>query len=179
MAKELPEDGLVLEIASGSGEHAIHFARQFANLDWQPSDREAESLASIEAWRIESGAENLRPAVLLDAASGEWPIELVDAIVCINMVHISPWAATEGLFSGASKSLAAGAPLLLYGPYAETGVAMAETNVAFDLSLRERNPEWGLRRVEDLDELSSGTDLVRTARYEMPANNLALIYRRR
>lgn len=176
--QELPERGLVLEIASGTGEHAIHFAERFPKLEWQPSDPDAAARRSIAAWRMESGLGNLREPLALDAASADWPAERADALLCINMVHISPWPATEGLFGAAERLLPQGAPLILYGPYLEEGVATAPSNLTFDASLRSRNPDWGLRDVAALDRLAAATSMTRTRRVAMPANNLVLIYRR-
>ena len=178
LAQELPESGLVLEIASGSGEHAVFMARRFPALQWQPSDVETDALASVDAWAAESGLTNLRPAIALDASSRDWPIDAADALLCVNMVHISPWSASEGLFAGAGRILATGSPLILYGPFIEQQVETAPSNLAFDESLRMRNTEWGLREVTALDRLASSHGLERTARYEMPANNLTLVYRK-
>lgn len=174
----MPPSGLVLEVASGSGEHAAFFAAAFPGLQWQPSDPEATALVSIEAYRVEAGTENLLSPIRLDASAAAWPVERADAILCINMVHISPWEATLGLFAGAGRLLAPGAPLYLYGPYRREGLPTAPSNEAFDRSLRMRNPAWGLRKVEDLVALGErhGLDFERWV--EMPANNLSLIFRR-
>ncbi|HEX8526718.1 DUF938 domain-containing protein [Allosphingosinicella sp.] len=174
----LPERGLVLEVASGTGEHAAYFARAFPALRWQPSDGDPEALASIEAWQADSGAPNLLPAVLLDAATETWPIGRADALLCINMVHISPWAATVGLMRGAGRLLRPGAPLILYGPYRRAGVPTAQSNEAFDESLRGRNPEWGLRSLEDVAAEAEANGLRFERLLEMPANNLTLLFRR-
>lgn len=174
----LPERGLVLEIASGSGEHGLHFALEFPHLRFQPSDPEPAALRSIEAWRRDSGPVNLLPPIALDARAAEWPVAAADAILCINLVHISPWAASEGLMRGAGRLLAPGAPLYLYGPYWQAGVEIAPSNLAFDASLRARDPEWGLR---DLDELAAeaGRNGLRLDRViPMPANNLSAVFRR-
>lgn len=180
LADWLPATGVVLEIAAGSGEHAVHFARLFPQLDWQPSDPDPASIASIAAWRAEAGLANVRAPLALDAASTDWPVATpVAAVLCINMVHISPWAACEGLFAGSARLLAPGAPLILYGPYIEAGVATAESNLAFDASLKARNPEWGLRDIGDMDRLATAAGFARTDRRAMPANNLMLFYRRR
>ena len=176
---ELPQQGLVLEIASGSGEHAVFMSRRFPDLQWQPSDVEAEALASVDAWAGEAGLQNLRPAVLLDACKPAWPVDRADAVVCVNMVHISPWAATVGLFEGAGRILGSGSPLVLYGPFVEADGELAASNREFDRSLRARNPDWGLRSVSDLDVLGTAYGFLRTARHEMPANNLTLVYRQR
>ncbi|WP_370189365.1 DUF938 domain-containing protein [Qipengyuania sp.] len=178
LARELPASGLVLEVASGTGEHAVFMARRFPALDWQPSDCATDALHSVEAWAQDAGLANLRPAIALDAAAGEWPIEAADAVLCVNMVHISPWEATVGLFAGAGRLLPAGAPLIFYGPFIEDGVETAPSNRAFDQSLKARDPRWGLRRVADIDALAISQNLQRTARHEMPANNLVLVYRK-
>lgn len=178
LARELPQAGLVLEIASGSGEHAVFMARRFPALEWQPSDIDTDALASIDAWSQEAGAGNIRPAIAIDATVPDWPVAAADCILCVNMVHISPYAATEGLFAGAGKLLSQGQPLILYGPFIESGVETAPSNLAFDADLKARDPAWGLREVEALDELARANGLARTARHEMPANNLTLVYRR-
>lgn len=178
LARELPASGTVLEIASGSGEHAVFMARRFPALDWQPSDRDAEALASVDAWAAEGRLANLRPAIALDAAAPDWPIVSADALLCVNMVHISPWDAVVGLFAGAGRVLGSGAPLVLYGPFVEPDVETAASNHAFDQSLRQRDPAWGLRSTADLDRLAAGHGMTRTARCAMPANNLVLVYRR-
>ncbi|MBX7532220.1 DUF938 domain-containing protein [Qipengyuania sp. 1XM1-15A] len=178
LAQELPGRGLVLEIASGSGEHAVFMAQRFPQIDWQPSDPDGEALASIGEWAREAGLTNLKQPVEFDTRTADWPLDAADAVVCINMVHISPWAATEALFEGSARLLAPGAPLVLYGPYFEDDVEPASSNVAFDQSLRSRNPEWGIRNVAQLEELAQRSGFEKTARYEMPANNLTLVYRR-
>ncbi len=170
----LPEAGLVLEIASGSGEHCAHFAEHLPGLTWQPSDPEAAARASIAEWC--AGLANVQAPLALDAAAPEWPVARADAILCINMVHISPWEATLGLLAGAARLLAPGAPLYLYGPYHRSGVATAPSNLAFDESLKSRDPRWGLRMVEDVTAAATGFTLDRLV--EMPANNLSLAYRR-
>jgi hypothetical protein len=179
LARELPASGTVLEVASGTGEHAVFFAARFPALRWQPSDVCPEALASIAAYLADYTGENLAPPLLLDAAApASWPVDAVDAVLCINMVHISPWEATEGLFVGAARVLrGSGGPLLLYGPFWEEGVAPAPSNLDFDASLRARNPLWGLRKAEALDKLAGAQGLARSARYAMPANNLMLVYR--
>ena len=179
LAEELPESGLVLEVASGSGEHAVFFAGRFAALEWQPSDPAGDAIASIAAYRTEFGGANLRQPLVLDASTPEsWEVRSVDAAVCINMVHISDWAATIGLFKGAATVLGGkGLPLILYGPFFEHGIDPVPSNAAFDEGLRARNLAWGIRHVEDLDELAHANGFTRSARREMPANNLMLVYR--
>lgn len=174
----LPRSGLVLEVASGSGEHAVHFAGRYPHLDWQPSDPDPAALASIAAWRGDAGLPNLRPPILLDAAARPWPIGPVDAVLCVNMVHISPWTATVGLFAEGTRLLPTGAPLILYGPYVEDNVETAPSNLAFDRSLKDRNPEWGLRTLAAVDGVAAQFGFARTRRIEMPANNLTLVYHR-
>lgn len=179
LAQELPARGTVLEIASGTGEHALFFAEAYPALEWQPSDPSPEALASIAAYRAEYPGRNLAAPVLLDAAApGSWPVAAAAAMVCINMVHISPWEATSGLFAGAAKILSStGGPLILYGPYIEQGVETAASNLEFDASLKARNPRWGLRQAEELDRLAAQHGMTRTARHALPANNIMLIYR--
>jgi len=178
LARELPVSGVVLEVASGSGEHAIHFARLFPGIFWQPSDPDPLSRESIVAWTEGEGAlSNIGAPLALDAASGDWPIASADAIFCANMVHISPWEATLGLFAGAGRLLAEGAPLILYGPFLEAAVDTAPGNRAFDGQLRAMDSRFGIRSAEDLDRVASSHRLIRTARHEMPANNLILVYR--
>lgn len=179
LARELPDKGTVLEIAAGTGEHAVHFAERFPALAWLPTDPSPEALASIAAWREDYPGTNLAPPLLLDAAAPEsWPVTSAAAIVCINMVHISPWEATLGLFRGAAQLLGStGGPLILYGPYIEKGVETAESNLAFDASLKARDSRWGLREAEALDGIASQHSMARSARHALPANNIMLVYR--
>lgn len=172
----LPPTGLVLEMASGTGEHAVHFAKLFPALTWQPSDPDPIAIASINAWRAESGVPNVRPAMLLDA-SADWPIANADAVICINMTHISPWAATVGLLRNTARLLPPSAVLFIYGPFNQRDVPLAESNAAFDTSLRQQNPEWGLRYVEDIVEVADKVGLRLNRVIAMPANNLSLIFR--
>ena len=175
---ELPGRGLVLEVASGTGEHAVHFARALPGLVWQPSDPSPDALRSIAAWTAGSGLENVLPPLALDATAPGWPIARADALVCINMVHISPWAATEGLMRGAGRLLAAGAPLILYGPYRQAGHPIALSNAAFDLDLRSRNPDWGLRDLAAVAACAEAQALRLARVAEMPANNLTVVFRK-
>ncbi|WP_297803561.1 DUF938 domain-containing protein [uncultured Brevundimonas sp.] len=179
LRSHLPAKGEVLEIASGSGQHAATFARALPNLMWQPSDPSAEARNSIDLWASEAGLPNLRPALALDMlAPDTWPHRAYDAITCINMVHISPWAATEGLMALAERSLPRGGLLYLYGPYREADVTLAPSNAAFDESLKSRNPEWGLRDRDQVVELARQHGLRFTLRTPMPANNISLMFRR-
>lgn len=179
LQQELPEWGTVLEVASGSGEHAVYFSQSLTALSWQPSDPNPQALASITAYRESFEGVNLREPLLVDASDpSSWPITRADAIVCINMVHISPWTATKGLFAGAARVLnEEHSPIVLYGPYLEEEVETAPSNLGFDASLKSRNSEWGLRNVAAVDALAKAHGFVRSARFEMPANNLALVYR--
>ncbi|MCR2835025.1 class I SAM-dependent methyltransferase [Parerythrobacter lacustris] len=179
LAAELSNPGTVLEIASGSGEHAVHFARRFPHFIWQPTDADPEAVASIEAWREESRLANIAQPVLHDAATEHWPAGPLDAIFCANMIHISPWDSAMGLFAGAGRCLAPGGKLVVYGPFFEQGVEPAQSNLDFDASLRSRDPRWGIRKVEDCDRLARDVRLERSARHEMPANNLTLVWTRR
>ena len=174
----LPERGLVLEVASGTGEHAVHLAREFPHLLFRPTDPEPAARASISAWRDEAGLPNLLAPVALDAAAAEWPVDRADAMLCINMVHISPWAATEGLMRGAGRLLTPGARLILYGPYRRAGVPTAPSNEAFDESLKARNPQWGLRDLEAVAAEAERHGLAFERLWEMPANNLTATFRR-
>jgi hypothetical protein len=173
----LPSSGLVVEIASGTGEHAAFFAGRFPNLEWQPSDVHPDALGSIGAWREEVRLPNLREPLVLDASSPDWPISSADAVLSINMVHISPWASALGLIEGAARALPPGGPLILYGPWLKDDIATAESNLAFDVDLKRRDPDWGLRRVEDFAAaaLEKGLSLEDTR--SMPANNLMLLLR--
>lgn len=178
LAEELPPAGTnVLEIASGTGEHAVHFAQIFPDHVWQPSDPDPDARASIAAWREEAGLANLAAPLALDASAPSWPVERTDAILCINMAHISPVAAMLGLLDGAARLLEPGAPLILYGPWLEREVETTRSNREFDASLKARDPRWGLREVDWLDGEARKRGLERTRRVEMPANNLLLVYR--
>ena len=179
LAAWLPQTGVVLEIASGSGEHAHYFAARFPGLEWQPSDIHPDALASIEAWRVGVGAANVRAPIALDAAAPDWPIDSAGAVLSINMVHISPWASALGLIEGSMRLLAHGAPLILYGPWLKDDIPTASSNLAFDVDLKHRDPRWGLRRVEDFAAAAAekGLELIETR--QMPANNMILLLERR
>lgn len=174
----LPESGLVLEVASGSGQHVVYFGQHFPHLTFQPSDPDAASLQSIPAYTHDAGVANVLPPVLLDAASNDWPLASADAIICINMIHIAPWRACEGLLRGAGKLLRSGAPLYLYGPYRRTEVVTAPSNDAFDAALKSRDPEWGLRDLEAVAKLAASQGFSAPMITEMPANNLSVVFRR-
>jgi hypothetical protein len=174
----LPTTGVILEIASGSGEHIVHFARHFPALVFQPSDPEPDARLSAAAWVSATGVRNVRAPIALDAAHSVWPIESADGIICINMVHISPWAATLGLIKGAAAILPPASPFYLYGPYIREGFATAPSNQAFDLNLRDRNPSWGLRHLEAVAAMAQSVGFSAAVITEMPASNLSVVFRR-
>jgi SAM-dependent methyltransferase len=178
LRRVLPVEGLVLEIASGSGEHASYFAERLPSLSWQPTDSNPQAIASIAAHRTAANAANLLPPLHLDVTSAQWPIEHADVVMCNNMIHISPWAATEGLIAGAARALPAGGMLFLYGPYKIDGRHTAPSNHDFDIDLKRRNPAWGIRDFADVEDLARchGFDLAETV--PMPANNLSVVFRR-
>jgi SAM-dependent methyltransferase len=178
LADILPSTGLVLEIASGSGEHAVHFAAALPGLIVQPSDPSPHAVASIAAWITESGRGNILPPLVIDATAPDWPLEAVDAILCINMIHIAPWTAAEGLFRHAGRLLKPGQPLYLYGPYRRPGRPLEPGNAAFDESLRGRDPAWGLREQDAVAALGAANGFGAPEVIEMPVNNLSLIFRK-
>lgn len=178
LAGWLPERGLVLEIASGTGEHGVFFARRFPAIEWQPSDCDSEARQSIAAWVAQAGLPNLREPLVIDAGSPDWPVERAAALFNANMAHISPWAASLGLIAGASRVLAPGGPLILYGPWLKDDIETAPSNLAFDADLKRRDPEWGLRRVEDFAAAAAAKGLMLAEWRQMPANNLMLLFRR-
>ena len=177
LADWLPESGTVLEVASGTGEHAIWFAQRFPTLEWQPSDTHPVALASIEAWREASGLANVREPIVLDAISDDWPVLSADAVLNINMAHISPWAASLGLIAGAARVLPEGGPLILYGPWLKDDIETVPSNLDFDADLKARDPEWGLRRVEDFAVAAEPNGFYLAEWRQMPANNLMLLFR--
>ncbi|WP_321322885.1 DUF938 domain-containing protein [uncultured Parasphingorhabdus sp.] len=174
----LPERGLILEIASGTGEHAVYFGRAFPQLTFQPSDPDPACCQSITAWTEREGSSNILPPLQLDAQAPQWDVQNVAAILCINMVHISPWESSIGLFDKAGKLLAPGAPFYLYGPYLRDDIETAPGNLAFERSLKSRNLRWGLRDVADMDALAARNGFTRESLVEMPANNISLVYRK-
>lgn len=173
----LPATGLVLEVASGTGEHVLFFAEVFRNLEWQPSDVHSDALESIRAWRDTAGLANVREPIVVDASAARLPIQHADAVLNINMAHISPWEASLGLIEGAASVLPEGAPLILYGPWLKDDVDTAASNLAFDADLKARDPAWGLRRVEDFAQAAASRGLEFGDWRRMPANNLMLLFR--
>ncbi|HWP67297.1 MAG TPA: DUF938 domain-containing protein [Candidatus Limnocylindria bacterium] len=176
LRRVLPERGLVLEVASGTGEHARAFAAALPALRWQPSDCDPEARASIAAWCAK--LPNVAPPLALDATDEPWPVERADAVVCINMIHIAPWAACEGLMRGAGRVLPPGGVLYLYGPFRLGGAHTAPSNAAFDAQLRAQHPAWGVRDLEDVVACAEAHGLRLRARVAMPANNQSVIFSR-
>jgi cyclopropane fatty-acyl-phospholipid synthase-like methyltransferase len=175
----VPPDGTVLEIASGTGEHAVYLAARFPDLVWQPSDPDATNRRSIGAYRAAEGQANLKAPLDLDATAAAWPLNgPVDAVVCCNMIHIAPWAAAEGLFAGAACYLKPGGGLYLYGPFKRDGRHTAPSNEAFDASLRAQNPAWGVRDLEAVVVLAERQGFAAPLVEAMPANNLSLWFAR-
>lgn len=180
----LPARGTALEIASGTGQHAAWFAAALPDWTWQPTEVDASALPAIAAWTSQAGLANVRPPLLLDVTAPQWPAqgpafaEPFDAIYCANMLHISPWAACAGLMQGSSRYLAPNGVLVTYGPYLEEDVPTAPSNLAFDESLRARDPAWGLRRLEDVTREAQRAGLALRERHAMPANNLLLVFAR-
>jgi SAM-dependent methyltransferase len=170
--------GLVLEVASGSGEHAAYFAAKLPTLNWQPTDPDPEALASVAAHCTATGVLNLLPPLPLDVMSEQWPVERADAVICCNMIHIAPWAACEGLVAGAARTLTPSGLLYLYGPYKIGGEHTAPSNRNFDLDLRARNPQWGIRDLDEVTALAERRGFSLAETVQMPANNLSVIFRR-
>jgi SAM-dependent methyltransferase len=178
LRRVLPSRGLVLEIASGSGEHAAYFAAKLPALNWQPTDPDQDALTSIAAHRNAATLSNLLPPLRLDVTAARWPVDRADAVICCNMIHIAPWAACEGLVAGAARVLPRGGLLYLYGPYKVGGRHTAPTNQAFDEQLRAQNPAWGIRDLDDVTALAEQHGFALAETVPMPANNLSVIFRR-
>ena len=174
----LPERGHALEVASGTGQHVAWFAAGLPGWTWQPTDARPEALESIAAYAAQSQLANVRPPLLLDVMAPNWLPEdqRFDLIYCANMLHIAPWAVCAGLMTGSARHLAASGVLVTYGPYLEDGVPTSPGNLAFDASLRAENPQWGLRRREDVEAVAAGLGLRLAQRHAMPANNLLLVW---
>lgn len=168
----------VLEIASGTGQHAAHFCRQMPELSWQPTDLDPEALPSIRAWQEEAEGSNFLLPILLDVTSETWPVNEVETVYCANMIHISPWQSCLALMQGAARVLASQGALILYGPFLEQDVATAASNEAFDVSLKSREPSWGIRKFDEVSAAAARVGLVFEERVEMPANNLILVFRK-
>lgn len=173
----LPPSGLLLEIASGTGQHAAFFSAGLPGWQWQPSDYDADALPSIAAWC--DGLERVRAPITLDVLDSPWPVPQVDAVYCANMIHIAPWACTAALMQGAARHLAPQGLLLTYGPYLLDDEPTAPSNLAFDADLRARNPAWGIRRLADVAAAATAAGLALRERLDMPANNKLLVWQRR
>ena len=178
LARHLPGPGLVLEIASGSGEHALHFAAHFPALSFQPTDPDTAALASIAAWRAEAQIPNLLPPLALDVMADAWPVQKADAVLCINMIHIAPWEATAALMRGAARVLPRDGILFLYGPFKQSGQHTTPSNAEFDAGLRAQDAQWGVRDLGAVAEIASAAGFAAPVVEEMPANNLSVIFRR-
>jgi SAM-dependent methyltransferase len=180
------KSGDVVEAGSGTGQHVVDLARHFPEIIWWPSDLNDQHLKSIAAWRAHAGLANIRPPLRIDLSDPAWCPEMHDgsgpanllAVFCANVIHIAPWRVAEGLFAGAGRYLREAGRLFLYGPFKRGGKHTAMSNAVFDTSLREGNPEWGVRDVEALEELAAGAGLVLIEAIEMPANNLTLVFER-
>ena len=178
LSRVLPSHGLVLEIASGTGQHVIHFAEALPGLNWQPSDPDAELRRSIALRMQDAHLPNIREPVELDVMRQRWPLPSADAVVAINMIHVAPWAATLALFEGAKAVLSPQGVLFLYGPYRRFGGHTSPGNAQFDLDLRAQDPEWGLRDMEAVTEVATGAGFTLAEAVAMPANNFSLVFRR-
>ncbi|MCA3276839.1 MAG: DUF938 domain-containing protein [Roseomonas sp.] len=178
LARHLPASGLILEVASGSGEHALHFAAHFPALRFQPTDPDAAALASIAAWREEAPLANLLPPLMLDVMADAWPVQKADALLCINMIHIAPWEATAALMRGAARILPPDVMLFLYGPFKQDGAHTAPSNAEFDASLRAQDARWGVRDLEAVARIASAAGFAAPVVEVMPANNLSVIFHR-
>ncbi len=177
----LPAKARLLEIASGTGEHAVHVCAALPQIEWQPSERDNAALASIAAWRAATDLPNLHAPLTIDVMAAEWwhaVAQPVHVVLSLNMIHIAPWGAAQGLFAGAGQLLGAEGTLILYGPFARGGVHTAPSNAAFDESLKSRDPEWGVRDIDDLDQLAREAGLVFERGFDMPANNQTLVFRK-
>ena len=178
LAQVLPSRGLVLEVASGTGQHVMHFAKALSGLTWQPSDPDAELRESIGLRIQEERRANVKWPIDLDVIKLPWPLQTADAILAINMIHVAPWPATLALFEGAKALLSTQAVLFLYGPYRRFGRHTTESNAQFDLDLRTQNPEWGLRDLEAVSEVAARAGFILAETVEMPANNFSLVFKR-
>lgn len=176
LRRVLPERGLVLEIASGTGQHVAHFAQALPDLEWQSTEADLSSLPSITAWTDD--LPNVRAPLVLDVHQPRWPVAHADAITCINMIHIAPWQATLDLMAGAARTLGEGGILFLYGPYRRFGGHTAPSNEAFDADLRSRNPTWGVRDMEAIEVIARGHGFTLNEAVEMPANNFSVVFRK-
>jgi cyclopropane fatty-acyl-phospholipid synthase-like methyltransferase len=179
LQRVLPTRGSMLEISSGTGQHVVHFARAMPNCVWQPTERDPDCLRSIAAWLAAEALQNVNAPLYLDVHDEVWPAGQVDAVVCINMIHIAPSSATQALFRGATTIVNTGGVLVLYGPFRREGQHTSPSNETFDRLLQAQNPEWGVRNLDDVARLAAKEGFELRERCEMPANNLAVIFRKR
>jgi hypothetical protein len=179
LARVLPRRGVVLEIASGTGQHVVHFAKALPDLIWQPSDPDEELRASVALRIAEEQLANVNNPVDLDVTRLPWPVQTADAVLAINMIHVAPWSATPALFAGAKALLSTEQVLFLYGPYRRYGRHTSDSNAQFDLDLRTRNPAWGIRDLEAVSDVAAGAGFVLAEAVDMPANNFSLVFKRR
>jgi SAM-dependent methyltransferase len=178
LQRVLPPQGSALEIACGTGQHALHFASHLPRWTWLPTDPDPEAVASTACWAAEAGLPNLCEPRLLDVMTAHWPVRgLFDAVYCANLLHIAPWPACAALMQGAARLLAPGGALLVYGPFLIEGQPTAPGNLAFDADLRARDPAWGLRAVHDVAAQAAAAGLVLAEQVTMPANNLTLMFK--
>ena len=178
LARVLPRRGVVLEIASGTGQHVVHFAKAFSGLTWQPSDPDSELRESIALRVRDEQLPNVNPPIDLDVARLPWPLQTADALVSINLIHVAPWSATLALFEGAKTLLPPQHVLFLYGPYRRYGRHTSESNAQFDSDLRAHDPEWGLRDLEAVSDVAGRAGFVLAEIVDMPANNFSLVFKR-
>jgi SAM-dependent methyltransferase len=179
LTRVLPTQGDVLEVSSGTGQHAVHFARAMPHIRWQPTEKDADGLTSIARWMAEAGLPNVNAPIHLDVHDETWPVAGVAAVVCINMIHIAPPSATEALLRGAAGVLPPGGILFLYGPYRRDGRHTSPGNEAFDKSLKASNPQWGVRDLEHVADLAASAGFELQEICDMPANNLSVVFRKR
>ena len=178
LERVLAEASTVIEIGSGTGQHAAFFGARLPRVTWQPTEVDAELLPSIDAWVSEAGLSSVKPALHLDVTSADWPVASVDALVCINVIHIAPKEVLEALLTGAATRLPSGGALVLYGPFQEGGRHTAESNERFDAMLRAQNPAWGVRNLDDVIARAAEFGLRHAETVRMPANNLTVVFRK-
>jgi cyclopropane fatty-acyl-phospholipid synthase-like methyltransferase len=174
----LPQRGAVLEIASGTGQHVVHFARSFPSLSWQPSEADEGLISSIRGHAQCSGCSNIEDVIQVNVHAPVWSVDIYDAIIAINMIHIAPWSATHDLFRGGTEHLKYGGTLIMYGPYRFFGYDHAESNRLFDQRLRAQNAAWGIRNLESIGQVAAGFGFALSAAIPMPANNHVLVFKR-
>ena len=174
LRRVLPERGCVLEIASGTGQHVVHFARALPHLEWQPSDMDPELRESVACWVRDEGLANVKQPIALDVHDAAWPVKAADAVLCINMIHVAPWASTLALFDGARKL--GPRVVVLYGPYRRGGAHTAPSNARFDASLKANDPSWGVRDLEAVEAVARDNGFALAEVVPMPANNFSVVF---